>query len=557
MELTHKEAQLVGADGRKTDGVRDEDLASSAFEKQAQCETHSVTSEGGKREGALDEDGAPSALNQGPDHLSNDDDKSDIDGRIGQSENSDTSISSKSSAHNDDTHGQVVQQEEGHDMNDDGVLVHDGNDDTILSENSWEGETPPLDLNYEALKHIVSVVLSHDTCIDITTLHRGSFHEIRVLHFEDSWSCIARFTRDYEMLCKTESELATMEFVRKHTTIPVPRVYFVNHNENHVVGAPFVLMERLEGDRLCDVWTELTLEHKLAVIHQLANVHAQLAELKFGAIGSLDSNGTLGPLISITQEWDAMGDEAFTSTLDCFFAFLRDDDVCRTAAARECYPAIRDELRSFLEKEASNPTLKAPYRLIHGDLASQNILVLKGDPTQSIKISGIIDWDYSHTGPLYYLCEYPHDILDWFDFPERHVDNKVLRKHFVTSLIEHFPEGSVERKQVKQCFREKSYILNAFHNLFIRRSWPESVEESLVRGFLRHVRGESEKWMRLPYDGGSFDWEPDSDLEDSDFEGVETDSKSADESECSSDSDQVGSSDESSLEIDEDSSSER
>jgi aminoglycoside phosphotransferase (APT) family kinase protein len=203
-----------------------------------------------------------------------------------------------------------------------------------------------------------------------------------VLHFEDGWSYIARFTRDYEMLHKTESELATTEYVRKHTTIPVPRVYCVNHNENHVVGAPFVLMERLEGDRLCDVWTELTLEHKPIVIRQLPDVHGQLAELKFDAIGSLNSNGTLGPLISLRQEWDAMSDEAFTSTLDCFFAFLRDDDVCRTAAARECYPAIRDELRSFLEKEVSNSTLQAPYRLIHGDLASQNILVLKRDPTQ-------------------------------------------------------------------------------------------------------------------------------------------------------------------------------
>jgi hypothetical protein len=38
-----------------------------------------------------------------------------------------------------------------------GDLVHDETGDAHISENSWEGETPPLDLNYEALKHIVSV----------------------------------------------------------------------------------------------------------------------------------------------------------------------------------------------------------------------------------------------------------------------------------------------------------------------------------------------------------------------------------------------------------------
>jgi hypothetical protein len=52
MELMKNEAHLVGADGHKPDGVRDEHLASSAFEKQAHCENHSAASEG-KREGAL------------------------------------------------------------------------------------------------------------------------------------------------------------------------------------------------------------------------------------------------------------------------------------------------------------------------------------------------------------------------------------------------------------------------------------------------------------------------------------------------------------------------
>lgn len=42
----------------------------------------------------------------------------------------------------------------------------------------------------------------------------------------------------------------------------VPQVYFVNHNGTHVVGAPFVLMERLGGQPLCKLWAELTLEHR-------------------------------------------------------------------------------------------------------------------------------------------------------------------------------------------------------------------------------------------------------------------------------------------------------
>lgn len=349
-------------------------------------------------------------------------------------------------------------------------LVQDTLSETHATEDSWrEGETQPLDLNYEALKHIASTCLSHGKCIDITTLRRGGFHEIRVLHFEDGWSCIARFTRDFEMLCKTESELATIQYVRRHTSIPVPQIYLVDYNENHVVGAPFVLMERLDGRPLCKAWAELTLEHKKSVIGQLAHVLGQLAELQFDSIGSLKADGTLGPLLNITEPENGMDKTSFQSSIEFFCAFLRENNSARTSAAKEHYRAIQQELKSFMAGNAGNPTLNAPYRLIHNDFDSQNILVTQEDKLLSPQISGIIDWDWSYTGPLYYLCEYPHDICDWDDAPENYADNKILRKHFVATLIEHFPKNSPERKHIKQCFREKSYILNYFQSLFMTR----------------------------------------------------------------------------------------
>jgi hypothetical protein len=331
------------------------------------------------------------------------------------------------------------------------------------------------------------------------------------------------------MLRKTENELATIEYVRKHTSIPVPQIYYVNHNGNHVVGAPFVLMEFLEGQKLCDVWKELNLKHKLSAIGQLAHILGQLAELKFDAIGSLKSDGTVGPLINMTEESDTLDDEPFTSTRDYFFSFLKDQHPARTLAAKKHYPAIREELTSFFDQNAENPTLNAPYRLIHNDLASQNILVVQGDKTAPPKITGIIDWDWNYTGPLYYLCEYPDNICDSYDAPEDFADNKVLRKHLVASLIEHFPENSIERKQIKQCFREKSYALNTFQGTFMTRVWTESLEGRLTEQYLGNLRGEYDEWMRLPYDG-VMNWERDSDLTDSDAE--ESESQRDEETAC-------------------------
>jgi hypothetical protein len=101
-------------------------------------------------------------------------------------------------------------------------------------------------------------------------------------------------------------------------------------------------------------------------------------------------------------------------------------------------------------------------------------------------------------------------------------------------LIEYFPENSHERKQIKQCFREKSYILNYFQSLFMIRVWPESMEGPLVEQYLKKMRGEGALWGRLPY-SGTFDWERDSDLSDSDLEDEE--SQSDDESVYDEDSD--------------------
>jgi hypothetical protein len=425
-------------------------------------------------------------------------------------------------------------------IEDDQNTSEDTNSDTS-SIDSWSDEAPPLNLNYEALKHVVDHFLpgSHGACIDITTIRRGGFHEIRVLHFEDGWSCIARFTREYEMLEKTESELATIEYVRKNTTIPVPEIYLVNHNENHVVGAAFVIMERMEGEQLRFVWHDLSLERKLGLVGELADIVGQLAEQKFDGIGSLKADGTLGPLYQQHYDYKPMSDQAFTSTIDWFFAFLDEDDPDRTEAVKKLIPEIKDELRSFFEKNANNPNLNAPYGLLHDDFQYQNMLVVRDDKTSAPRISAIIDWDYSQTAPLETIWEYPVLITDVDYHEEEYADNKVLRKHFVTSLMQRFPENSPERKQVKRCFREKCWTINIFYRILMRR-WDHDCEEDMVKTYLRGVRGVDEDDCRAPY-GGRWDWVMDSDLEDSDAEsevGEETSGDSETGSEDDSESDE-------------------
>jgi hypothetical protein len=126
------------------------------------------------------------------------------------------------------------------------------------------------------------------------------------------------------------------------------------------------------------------------------------------------------------------------------------------------------------------------------------------------KIRGVIDWDWSYTGLLYYLCEYPRRIQDWDFAPECHDDNKILRKHFVKCFANHFPKASADREAVKQSFREKNHTMNFFQDTFMNHLWDPREESSVVENYMNDIG------MGEPAYGGIEDWQPDSETESDD-----------------------------------------
>lgn len=383
----------------------------------------------------------------------------------------------------------------------------------------WTNDAPPLQLNYEGLRHIATYYLPgwHGACTEITTMQRGAFHEIRELHFVDGWSCIARFTRMHEILEKMESELATMAYVKAHTTIPVPDVYFVNFNSDHVVGAPFVLMEKMSGVALVDLWLELSLEHKLAVMRQLGSVIGRLAELKFDCIGSFRMGGTMGPLISPAATGHIAKGSPFSNTYSSMASFLQDDDAAHPEEARAVYPAIKADTHSFLNSERCLPIYNAPYRLIHYDFNMQNMLFSHDDKTKAPQLTAIIDWDWAATGLIYDLCEYPGWLEDQ-DYREGlWIENWLLRKQFVSGTLHQFQKHSADRLLVRQCFREKNFRFNRFRMIFKRVTWTNpAFETALVKGYAKFLQDENkgDETGRSPYEVE--DWQPDSEPESED-----------------------------------------
>jgi len=376
---------------------------------------------------------------------------------------------------------------------------------------SCDSDYPALELNYDALKHIATFYLpgGHGRCVDVATLQEGTYYEIRALRFEDGWSCIGRFTRDKnESMSVAESDSATLKFIKQHTTIPVPEVYFANYNPNHAVGAAFVLTERMPGKRLSDIWPGLISEHKLAAVLQIADVLAQLARLHFRCIGSLREDGSVGPLQNLTIATKEPLRGPYDSFEEYMLGFLS-EDTGRPAVVMDVYSEIKEKLRTLPDEQLGSQVLKPPYRLIHGDLDLQNMLVAHDDPAKPPQLTGIIDWDNSFTGPAYYVFEYPIFIQDNEAEPDSYDENKMLRKHFVKAIANSFPAGSEAREEVWGCFRQKCFWLNAFRNIFTMHLWhPVEIEHAVVQRYLDRLKESAQ-----PAYDGRLDYEPDSELE--------------------------------------------
>ncbi|KAK4570234.1 hypothetical protein LTR86_002314 [Recurvomyces mirabilis] len=407
------------------------------------------------------------------------------------------------------------------------VLVHSGSDaacseseaDASRFSKAWEDdEHPPLDLDEGALRHVATYFLpgNHGRCVKIEKLGRGTFHEIRLLHFEDDWTCIGRFTRDPdEPVAVIESECATRSFVRKHTTIPVPETYFANYDPTNAVGAPFVLMEYIDGYRLQDMWRALDMRHKLPVMSQIADVVAQLARCKFDKIGSLSRNGDVGPLLNIALPYERLHHGPYECTQDYLLSFI-DDDLAGTEELMSHFRSIRQKLIHHMNSRSTVAFLEQPFRLIHGDFDLQNFMFDWKSPDEAPKLLGVIDWDYSYIGPAYFLYEYPSFILDSDYEMGLWTEHKVCRKNFVSMLAQHFPPGLQEREEVRSCFRQKSYLLNRFRNIFMVCNWEAGVALELA---LEYSLALSPPETTERAYGGRDDYEPDSELEDECTEG--------------------------------------
>ncbi|KAJ9268533.1 hypothetical protein DTO212C5_5308 [Paecilomyces variotii] len=143
--------------------------------------------------------------------------------------------------------------------------------------------------NIDALCDIAAA--ADDDSSRITTIEKmeGGFSKALLMKKANGKEIIAKIpTRIAGPTClTTASEVGVLEYVRRNTSIPVPRVLSWSSDCTNPVGAEYIIMEKAAGVPLFRRWANMKEIEKLELIKNLTKFEAQLSAIRFPAYGGL------------------------------------------------------------------------------------------------------------------------------------------------------------------------------------------------------------------------------------------------------------------------------
>jgi hypothetical protein len=110
---------------------------------------------------------------------------------------------------------------------------------------------------WNELCRIASGLVGHLECVALDKVASGLNNIVRLLEFSDKtrWAARIQIRRNNPPLVsstKLENEVATMQFIKEHSELPVPQIFAYEFDENNSVSAAYILMELLPGSVAMD-----------------------------------------------------------------------------------------------------------------------------------------------------------------------------------------------------------------------------------------------------------------------------------------------------------------
>ncbi|KAK0462212.1 hypothetical protein IW261DRAFT_1528220 [Armillaria novae-zelandiae] len=209
------------------------------------------------------------------------------------------------------------------------------------------------------------------------------------------------------------SEVATMHYVKQHTTIPVADILVYDPDWDRKVGAEWMLMKYIDGISPAN----LTDDQWEALCTSVADIWSQLLRLRFKSIGSIyeqqdgsESRYFIGPMSYIPPSGCVASPEAatsgpFSSTREWLVAAAKGKlSATRRIPSDFDYEQARKWQETVVDVVQKSPLLDSDtldYEQIvldHIDYSLHNILVDREDPT---RIVAVVDWEGARTVPMW------------------------------------------------------------------------------------------------------------------------------------------------------------
>ncbi|EAQ91085.1 hypothetical protein CHGG_03020 [Chaetomium globosum CBS 148.51] len=248
---------------------------------------------------------------------------------------------------------------------------------------------------------------------------------------------------------KVKNEVRVIEYLREHTTIPLPRVRCWGlTDERPAQLGPFIIMDFIEGVRLSTFLKEpseddqadpilnpaieeATLE---TIYDQLADYILQISQLEFSSIGAISKDVSSGTWSVTGRPLTFNMNELATNTgypadqfpnaplihASDYFHALADHHLLHLRTQRNLSPSngaadvqrrfiARHHFRQLIPKYCTTTTGSSvgPFTLFRDDLQPANMLL---NPT-TLRITALLDFEFAYSAPAHFTHDPPWWLL--------------------------------------------------------------------------------------------------------------------------------------------------
>ncbi|KAI4764822.1 hypothetical protein E4T51_02233 [Aureobasidium sp. EXF-12344] len=173
--------------------------------------------------------------------------------------------------------------------------------------------------NVTELARYAAKAVQADRCLTIRKLPDGMFNRVLLLSMDNGKEVVAKIPNPNagQPHLTTASEVATMKFVREVLGTPLPEVYaWSSRTEETLVGAKFILMEKMDGVELEHFLPKMKIQDRLEVVKALAGYQRSWASVSSEQFGSLyfsdDIDASVSQMLTyVDQEGRKVNDPRF------------------------------------------------------------------------------------------------------------------------------------------------------------------------------------------------------------------------------------------------------